>query len=58
MADSKIRLAMNFLRAEFREIVASYFRPVLVVFAAARRVVEHGFSDRAPRDSRKLPAGR
>jgi hypothetical protein len=49
---------MNFLRAEFREILASYFRPVLVVFAVARRVVEHGFSDRAPRNSRKLPAGR
>jgi hypothetical protein len=49
---------MNFLHAEFREILASYFRPVLVVFAAARRVVEHGFSDRTPRDSRKLPASR
>jgi hypothetical protein len=49
---------MNFLRAEFREILASYFRPVLMVFAAVRRVVEHGFSDRTPRDSRKLPASR
>ena len=58
MAVSKIRLAMNFLRAELREIVASYFRPVRVGFAVARRVAEHGFSDRTPRDSRKLPAGR